>query len=170
MQVNLYTTTFNNEATINQFVTFYKERVPDIIIRIHDLGSTDKTKDKAKELGCIVSDFKSFFTSKEEWRNNCWKHIPTDSVVLANIDEYIDITPDLFFNCSLIQSKGYDITDISNLEIKEENRNIQYDKFCIFDKSLIKEMNFENGVCNPIGFILIGEKKPIMYHLIKPVQ
>lgn len=168
MRVNLYTTTYNNENLLDWFVSFYKQRVPNIIIRMYDLGSTDLTKSKAEELGCIVNNFKDFYQHKDQWRNECWKNIPGDAVVICNINEYVDITPDLFKNCTLIQAKGYDISSLDDLTIQENSRNYDYDKFCIFDKGTIKEMNYTGGTsCNPVGFVQIGEKRPILYHLTK---
>jgi hypothetical protein len=165
MRINLFTITYNREDIIGSFIDFYKQRVPNIIINIYDRNSTDKTVEIAKEKECIVKNFDDFYVKKDDWKNNCWKYIPTDSVVICNINEFIDITLDLFNNCSLIQAEGYDIADLGHLE--DGVRNNLYDKFCIFDPAVIRDMNFEGSQCNPNGYIQIGEKKPKLYHLTK---
>lgn len=167
MRINLFTTTLNNEDTIKSFIDFYKERIPNIIITIWDKGSSDKTIEIVKEENCIIKNYNDFYNDYYIWKNNCWKYIPTDTIVLVEIDEYLDIPYEIFNNCTLIQSKGYDIKNLSDLELTDEKRNILYDKFCIFDAQTIREMNFSKDGCNPIGFVLIGEKKPILYHLLK---
>lgn len=165
MRVSLFTTTYNNENLIKDFVKFYKDKVPTITIFIFDKKSTDKTKEIAEKEGCVVRDFYDFYISKDIWKNNCWKHTPCDCVVLCNINEFIDITLDCFNNCSIIQCEGYDIVDLNNLDRKK--RNSDFDKFCMFDPGVIREINYDKDSCNPVGFVRIGEKKPILYHLTK---
>jgi len=165
MDVNLYTTTFNNEAVIQQFIDFYKQRIPNIRIYIHDMNSTDDTVQILKDNNCTVRNFSDFFTTKNDWKNGCWKILPCDCAIICNINEFIDIEPDVFGNCTLIRTDGYDITDLTNLTQKQ--RNINFDKYCIFDPRVIKNMNFEGGQCSPDGFVRIGEKNPKLYHLTK---
>ncbi len=167
MTVHLFTTTYNNESTIKGFVEFYRGLVPEITIHIHDMSSTDKTIEIANELKCIVRNFGDFYTSKDNWKNDCWKNIPTDCVVICNINDYIELDPLLFNNCSIVQCKGYDVSDLSNLFPTEESRNPNFDKFCIFDPALIKDMNYEGHNCNPMGFVRVGEKKPNLFHLTR---
>lgn len=165
MRINLFVTTYNNENIISQFINFYKLRVPNIIINIFDQDSTDRTKEIAEKEGSLVKQYNNIYINKNDWKNNCWKNVPTDCVIICNINEFIDITLDLFNNCSLIQTKGYDISNLK--EVNERNRNEQYDKYCIFDTAIIKEMNYDGSQCNPVGFIQVGEKKPNLYHLTK---
>jgi len=165
MIINLFTRTHNNESLIKDFVDFYKSRVSNIRINIHDMASTDKTVELAKELGCNVRNYSDFFTTKDNWKNGCWKNIPSDTIVICDIDEFIDLTPVIFQNCSLVTTKGFDIEDLNNLT--EEKRNTDYDKICIFDPHTIKDMHFERVNCNPQGFIRIGEVQPNLYHLTK---
>ena len=165
MIINLFTRTFNNELVIQDFIDFYKSRVENIRINIHDMKSTDKTVKIAKENGCNVRNYLDFFNSKDNWKNGCWKNIPTDTVVICDINEFIDLSPTIFYNCSIIKTKGYDITDLKTLS--EDTRNTNFDKLCIFDPHVIKDMHYEGSGCNPQGFIRIGEKQPNLYHLIK---
>ena len=165
MIANLYTRTFNNESTIESFIDFYRERVPNIIINIFDMDSKDKTVALAKEKKCNVKRSLDFYNEKDIWRNNCWKNIPTDCVIICSINEYIDITPNIFQNCSIVRTKGYDIVNIKELSL--DNRNTNFDKYSIFDPHVIKDMHYEGNGCNPQGFIRVGEINPILYHLTK---
>lgn len=165
MKVNLYTTTYNNGSILKEFIDFYKSRVPDISIYIYDMKSTDDTLEIAKKNNCIIKNFHDFFDSKDNWRNGCWKYLPCDCVVICNINELIDLSPNIFKNCSIVRTKGFDIININILN--EEIRNDVYDKFCIFDPHVIKDMHYEGTGCNPQGFIRIGEFQPNLYHLTK---
>lgn len=167
MRIHLFTTTYNNEGTLKSFIEFYKNKVPNIIIHITDMRSTDKTIEIAKENECIVNNFYDFYKIKDDWKNQCWKNIPSDCIVICNINDYIELEPLLFNNCSIIQCRGYNVTDLNDLSPKEETRNPDFDKFCIFDPSSIKEMNYEGHNCNPLGFARVGEKNPNLFHLTK---
>lgn len=163
MRINLHTITNNNESIIEKFIDFYKQKSSDIIIYIWDINSTDKTIELAKEKGCIVKNYNDYYSEIDSWKNNCWKNIPTELIIICEIDEFIDLNKDLFYNCSLISTIGYDIDSLD--KINEEKRNYNLDKICIFDPTVIKEMHFEGSNCNPQGYIRVGEKKANLYKL-----
>lgn len=165
MRVDLFTTTYNNESVIEKFINFYKERNSEIKIHVWDEDSTDKTVELATQLGCNVRRYKDFFTTKDLWKNECWKHIPSDCIIVCNINEFIDIIPNIFRNCSIVGTKGYDIASLE--ELNTQQRNTNFDKYCIFDPRVIKDMHFEGTSCNPQGFARVGELQPNLYHLTK---
>lgn len=165
MRINLFTVTQNNESIISDFIDFYKQRVPNINIFIWDKDSSDRTIEIAKEKECTVKNFSIFYPSLNDWKNNCWKNTPCDCVVIVEINEFVDITPLLFQNSTIIKTKGYDTDNLKELKEDPLKRNTDYDKVCIFDPQSIKEMNYDGNNCNPLGFVRIGEKTPILYNL-----
>jgi len=165
MIANLYTRTFNNEPTLKEFINFYRSRIPDIRINIWDMDSTDNTVKIAREEKCNVKRYLDFYNTKDLWKNNCWKNMATDCVIIADINEFIDVTPNIFQNCSLVKTKGYDVVSVK--ELTQDNRNPKFDKFCIFDPHVIKDMHYDGPGCNPQGFLRVGEIYPILYHLTK---
>jgi hypothetical protein len=166
MRINLYTTTNNNESTISEWIDFYKSKVPLINIFIWDMYSKDKTVEIAKEKECQIRQFSDFYLKIDDWKNDCWKSKPCDCVVIAMQNEYIELSPLLFKNATIIKSKGYDFTNIKELKEDPSKRNYDYDKICIFDPKAIKQMNFEGFNCNPLGFVRLSEKNPILYHRV----
>lgn len=164
MRIHLFTLTYNNEATIEQFIKFYKDQIPNIVIHITDMGSTDNTLNLVKD--CIITKYNDFYKSTDDWKNQCWKYAPADSIIICAVQDYIVIDPLLFNNCTVIQAKGYFTKDLNELLPTEENRNIHGDKYVIFDKQAIKEINFDGNNINPVGYVQIGEKKPNLFNLV----
>jgi len=162
MRVSIFTKTENNEATLLSWISWYKERIPIATIYIFDKDSKDKTLEIAKEHNCQIKKF--WWQTTDEWKNNCWKNIPTDCVVLAKQNEFLDITPDLFINCSVIQSKAFKIQNLK--ELSKENRLPNLDQYHIFDTGSIKDMNYDGLRCNPVGVFKVGEKQVDLYKLI----
>lgn len=164
MRLHLFTLTLNNSSTIKEFVDFYKKRVPNIVIHITDMGSTDNTLDLIKE-DCLISKFNDRYKNIDDWKNNCWKNIPMDAFIICNTDEFLDLDPLLFNNCTIVKSKGYNSSSTEELNATDENRNPLYDKYCIFDAGAIKELNFDGPQCNPQGLIKLGEKEVNLFHI-----
>lgn len=169
MIVSIFTRTKNNEATLQSWISWYKQHCPIAGIYIYDEDSTDKTLEIAEENKCIIRQYKHRFIDIDDWKNNCWKHVPTDCVVLAEQDEYIDIHFNLFKNCSVVQAKGFNIEDLKHgfdgLD-EFQKRNSDLDKYCIFDAGSIRDMNFEKDSCNPVGVFKVGETQANLYRLI----
>lgn len=167
MRINLFTAVKNNESELKNFVEWYKSKVPNINIFVYDCNSTDNSMKKAKELGTITYFMYDQYESKEDWKNECWKHKPCDCVIIVDIDEYLELTPNLFKNSTIIHTKAYRTDTLQNPVQSPENRLYERDKYCIFDPLTIKEMNFEKDNCSPNGFIRVGEIEPIMWILTK---
>lgn len=161
MRIHLFTTTLNNEEVIEGFISYYKSRVPGIVIHIYDMGSTDNTKNLLLD---VIID-KNIYTNLDDFKNRSWKGHPADCIIICDIHDYIELDPLMVNNCSVIKTKGYDIDSINDMQPLDENRNPVYDKYCIFDTALIKEINFEGNQINPLGFFKIGEKQPNLFRL-----
>jgi len=163
MNISVFTTTCNDEAILPFFIEFYKKRIPDVRFYIWDINSTDQTKDIAIKNNCNIKNFNDLYLTKDQWKNECWKNTGCDCVILCDVNEFIDVDFKIFVNCSIVCTKGYDIDSIQNLNLEKRNHN--KDKFCIFDPHVIKEMNYEGDNFYPKGFIRLGTKYPILYHL-----
>jgi len=163
MRLAIFSTTKNNEDTIEFWIQWYKERVPIATFYIYDQDSTDNTVKIAEEKGCVIRQYKYRFKDIEDWKNNCWKNIPTDAILLTGQNELVEVNPMIFQNCTIIQAKGYNIKSFK--EINKEERNADLDNYCIFDAGSIISTNFESDRCNPQGFIRVGEKQVDLYRI-----
>jgi hypothetical protein len=160
MRIDLHTYC-DSTIDLELFINWYLDKVPSITITIHDKDSLSEKIEIYKSKGCIIKSF--YYVSVDDWKNNCWKNKPSDCIVLVEPDEYLNITYNVFNNCSMIISKGYEISDI--LDLNSAVRNPDYDKCVMFDPRCILNTNFEREYCNPSGMISFGEIKPELYKL-----
>lgn len=176
--VTIYTIAYNEEVILPYFIKWYRDRFPGCKIVVYDNESTDKTVNIALEHDCEVE---TYSTNNElsdsaylSIKNNCWKTSNTDWVLVCDVDEMLDITEEELqvqnnLGFSIISSKGYNMYNLSTEE-KIENmtygvRAKQYDKIYLFNKSKIKEINYEPGChyANPKGKI---SKSKLKYNLL----
>jgi predicted O-methyltransferase YrrM len=88
------------------------------------------------------------------------------------MDEFLDINQEELEkeDCSIILSKGYNMVNLEDdlvfENIKYGIRAKQYDKYYLFNKSKIKEINYEAGChsANPIGEIKFSKNIYNLYH------
>jgi hypothetical protein len=173
--ITVYTVAFNEELQLQFFIDFYRSRFKDCHIVIYDNMSTDDTVKIGKENNCeIISyDTNNQINDKKylEIKNNCWKSSQTDWVLVADVDELLDITPTYLLNeyASIISSEGYNMINMDNCplsEIKWGARHYNSDKSYLFNKREIKEINYEAGChkANPTGNVSYSERTYRAYH------
>jgi glycosyltransferase involved in cell wall biosynthesis len=160
-----------NEIKILEFAyQFYKIRFPNAKFILHDNGSTDGSKELAVKLGYEIRPFETNNQMDEatqrDLRNNCWKNDNTDWVLVADMDELIDIDEEELLqqqslNKSIIKTWGYQMINLNNefnLEgtIYGFRENEVYDKSLIFNKNHISDMNWSVGshLCSPVGSLV----------------
>ena len=100
-------------------------------------------------------------------KNNCWKHIQKGWIIVADMDEFLDINLKDLMNetkngSTILNIKGYQMigesktTDLSDIEINKINKCVEYDlenkKLC-FLRDSIEEINYTGGAhfCHPKG-------------------
>lgn len=160
-------------------ITHYRDRFPDCNIVLCDNQSTDKTRDIAQKFGCSIIDFDTNNKIDDykylELKNSCWKSAPTDWVLMCDTDELLDINEsDLKKEenngTTIIRSEGYNMVNMhDNLElgsIKYGVRAEQYDKFVLFKKTDIRQINYSLGChnANPVGNVTYSSKAYKLYH------
>lgn len=177
--ITIYTITYNEELLIKFMIDHYRERFPNCRIVVYDNISTDNTVKIALANGCKVIPFDTDNHYSDlrliDIKNNCWKNALTDWVLICDVDELLDINKaDLELEekvgVSIIVSEGYDMVDMGDnssiADMKYGARSDGYDKFCLFNKKFIREINYEVGCheCNPEGIIAYSSKAYKLYH------
>lgn len=177
--ITIYTVAYNEENQLPFLIEFYRLRFPNCEIIVYDNMSTDNTVNIAKTNNCkIISyDTNNQISDRKylEIKNNCWKTSTTDWVLVCDVDELLDINSnDLIYEnakgSSIIKSEGYNMVNMEGdtdlYSIKYGARHIESDKSYLFNKSYIKEINYQPGchVCNPVGKICYSEKSYKAYH------
>lgn len=176
MDLTIYTISFNEQIMLPFFIKWYRDRFPNCKVIIYDNYSTDDTVKIALENNCevIMYDTNNQLSDSKylEIKNSCWKTASTDWVLVCDVDELLDINQEQLSqeNCTIILSRGYNMVNFENnldLEsIKYGIRAKQYDKYYLFNKLNIKEINYEAGChsANPKGKLIFSNNIYNLYH------
>ncbi len=160
MKIKVFIITFNEADIIAFTVKHYQQFCSEI--HIYDNYSTDKTREIAVGLGCIVHTFGTEGVLDDraylEVKNNCWKdHRDSDYIIVCDADEVLDykardnrryfITPD---KPTIIQGVGYDIySETLPINSWDEKRigyeNSMYNKAIMFRPDEVESINYGYG-------------------------
>lgn len=179
MKFEIYSQARNESYLLPFFVKHYQNKLgkDNVSFIIYDNASTDDTTNIAKDLGCKVvkigGDGKLRDDELLNFKNNVWKDSKADFVIIADIDEFIDI-PSNIDEYDLIMSEAWDMVGDGSktpLTIEHGVRNIVYDKTNIFSPKTVKEINYTIGAhtCNPTPVksktLKTHPTKSKMYHM-----
>ena len=170
-----------NEALILEFAfNFYKSRFPNAKFILHDNQSTDGSLELAKRLGYEIHQFSTNNQMDDSYllnlRESCWKNDETDWVLVADMDELININQnDLILEeqlgSSVILTYGFQMVNLSqNIDLDATNYGFRddalYDKSLIFNKKSISNMNWSVGShsCNPSGTVQFSVNRYNLLH------
>jgi len=174
--IEIFAIIYNEEIILQKFINHYRERFPNCEITIYDNMSTDNSRQIAIENSCKIINYNSNNEIRDdlylEIKNNCWKKANTSWVLIADADEFLDINQEQLKkeDCSIILSKGYNMINLEDDlifdNIKFGIRAKQYDKYYLFNKSKIKEINYEAGChsANPKGEIKFSKNVYNLFH------
>ena len=174
--ITIYTIAYNEEVILPFMIKWYRDRFPECKIIVYDNFSSDKTEEIALSLDCEVIKYDSGDQVRDdlylEIKNNCWKQAKTDWVLICDSDEFFDINQEQLQeeHCSIILSKGYNMVNLEDDlifdNIKFGIRAKQYDKYYLFNKSKVKEINYEAGChsANPKGEIKFSKNTYNLLH------
>lgn len=181
MNLNIYIIAYNEEVMIEKFINHYKQRFPKCNITVYDNYSTDKTVEIASSMGCQIIMHNTNGEIRDdlylEIKNNCWKHSNSDWVLICDVDELVFIDEDDLIKedaegVSIIKFEGWNMItmssdpDIIDLNLEWGSRAKQYDKYYMFNKSKIQEINYTPGChyANPKGEVKFSDKSYLMCH------
>lgn len=171
--ITIYTIAYNEEVMLPYFIKWYRERFPDCKIVIYDNYSTDNTEKIALENNCEIIKFDTGNEFRDDIhmqiKNNCWKDAKTDWVITCDTDELLnidanDLKKEQSQGTTIIKTLGWNMVNLNNEIIFEEIKHgfihIHQSKKILFNKSKVKEMNYDAGAHNirPKGVILYSEK------------
>ena len=177
--ITIYTISFNEEVFIQFMIDHYRSRFPNCHIVVYDNESTDNTVAIAKANNCEIISYSTNNQIQDskylEIKNNCWKNALTDWVLVCDMDELLNINENDLKNeeaqgTTIIKSKAYNMVNMEDnydlANIKYGARCEPYDKFYLFNKRLIKQINYEPGchVSAPVGTIKHSLTDYLLYH------
>lgn len=177
--LEIFTTTYNMESSIKEFIDFYRNRVPNCNIMIYDNMSVDNTVNICREnnVNTVSFDTQGKMDEKTliEIRNNCWKNSQAEFIIVCDSDEFVTITEKELLEATwnISKCKGIELFEENWMPIEEYTEGLfseGYSKKVLFKKNAIQEMNFAPGShsCSPIpkqGIQLIwNENPPFLLH------
>lgn len=151
-------TTWNDEKIIEDFLTWYRQRVPECHFIVWDNESDDRTVEICKSYGAEIHPFATNGEMDEHTliniRNNGWKHANSEYVCVVDSDEWVDIhEEDLLDNletmewnvckCLGFEMFGKEGDTMDDLVYGVQNGG--YSKPILFYKDHIKDIGLQAG-------------------------
>jgi hypothetical protein len=171
--ITIYTIAYNEEIVLPFMIKWYRDRFPNCKIVVYDNYSTDNTEKIALENNCEVIKFDTNNEFRDDIhmqiKNTCWKDAKTDWVITCDTDELLNIDSNELKNeqdkgTTIIKTLGWNMVNLNNKIVFEKIEHgfihIHQSKKILFNKSKVKEMNYDVGAHNikPKGVILYSEK------------
>jgi len=170
---------YNEESKIQFLIDFYKTRFSNCKFIFYENYSTDNTREILENNNCEIILYNSNNQindmSLKNLKNSCWKNAKTNWILVCDADEMLDITEKDLVNeeesgTTIIRSEAWNMVnmeDNSNLDnIKYGFRDENYDKYYLFNKKYIKEINYNVGAhsATPNGKLKLSNKIYKLYH------
>lgn len=167
--ITIYTIAYNEEVMMPFFIRHYRKMFPGCRIVVYNNYSTDATFDicamtpkcetRMYDTGGKLSD-KTYLDIK----NNCWRGAVTDWVLIADVDEHLQINQESLEKestngVSIIRAHGFNMVNLNDdLNIEGITHGVvapSYDKFYLFNKAKIRDINYGAGAhrASPVGQI-----------------
>lgn len=166
IQVNVFLLCYNEKEIIGHTIKHYRAMFPGCKITILDNMSNDGSDNIAKSMGCSVIQFDTggnFDDYKnKELRNECWKNIRNEWIIVCDMDEWLCITKDELIKedlrgTTILTVKGYEIIGDSNTEDLKDI-NLHELKMGIVSESENKPICFKAGPIRLMEFEIGGHR------------
>jgi glycosyltransferase involved in cell wall biosynthesis len=184
MKIAIFLLCYNEELIIEKTVKHYRDRFPSSSIIIVDNCSTDNSVRIAIRNKWDVIPFTSGNQQNEavllNIRNNVWKIANTGWIIMADMDEWLEITEKELEEedqkgTTIIKTKGYNIigdsktTKLDDINLFELNKGV-------YDVTMSKNVLFKipdvdicyswgAHQCNPKGTVKYSDKEYILKHM-----
>jgi glycosyltransferase involved in cell wall biosynthesis len=161
--ITIYLLCYNEEVLLPHAIKHYRQRFPNAKFIIINNESTDRSVEIALEAGCEIYPWAtgniSNIIKHTELKNNIWKTAETDWVIIADMDEWLELTEAQLDaedknGVTILRVKGIQIVgdsqsvlldDVDLHSLKNGFYDANFDKSVCFKRSEITEMNFTRG-------------------------
>jgi len=169
--VHIFLLCHNEEVLIPHTIAYYRRCFSNCNITVYDNESTDRSVEIAQNLGCHVISFSTDNIQNEfvqqKIKDQCWKHIQDDWVLVPDMDEWIcvtdtDLEHEKAQGICILRTRGYDMvaesqkSDLSDLDLHTCNVGVPDSHLnkpiCFYRFPYLRDMNFTYGAhkCFPI--------------------
>jgi glycosyltransferase involved in cell wall biosynthesis len=161
--INVFLLCYNEKIILPHTIHHYRTLLPGCKITILDNISNDGSQIIARQLGCTVRTFNTGNNfddyANQIQRNQCWKNIQNQWVIVCDMDEWLCITKDELIQedlqgTTILSVKGYDmigdskredLNDVNLHRLLFGNVSESENKPICFKAGPIREMMFEIG-------------------------
>lgn len=179
MNITVHTLAYNEDLLMQFMIDHWRSRFPNCHIVIYDNNSTDNTVPIAKQNDCEVREYNPNNNLDDglhaQIKSNCWKNAQTDWVVVCDLDEMLDITPEELeyeesLGTTIFKAEAWTIVNkVDNYDFESMTHGIRdggYDKNVLFNKKHISEMNYSVGChsANPVGTVKFSSRPYTLHH------
>lgn len=163
IKVNVFLLCYNEKPIIASTIKHYNTLLPGCKITILDNMSNDGCDIIARQMFCNVRKFNTASQfddyKNRQLRNECWKNLQNEWVIVCDMDEWLCITKDELIQediqgTTILSVKGYDIIgdskteDLSDINLHNLTNGIvseSENKPICFKAGPIREMFYEIG-------------------------
>ena len=96
LDVRIFLLCYNEAVLLPHTIAWYRARLPGARIVVYDNESTDDSAALAASLGCEVRTYRTGgrmdLTTLRTLRNSCWFEVEAGWVIMADMDEWVDVT------------------------------------------------------------------------------
>jgi glycosyltransferase involved in cell wall biosynthesis len=175
--VTIYLIAYNEEVLLPYTIAYYRRRIPDCKIVLYDNSSTDRTREIAYKHDCAIVRFSAHDRLGEQVyvsiKNHCWKHADTDWVIVADVDEWLDLDPEYLrsTDATIIRTWYVDMVNLKGgMDIEGMDHGVPHrdeeGKWLCFNRRKIVEINYGNGAdtAAPEGEVILSDKEFLVRH------
>jgi hypothetical protein len=190
MDITIYLFCYNEQVLLPHALQHYKTRFPRArIVILLDTATTDESEAIARTAGCEVSpwtvkngmDSGTDIKVMTRMKNNVWKEATTDWILIADMDEWLEITEEqlakedaagnTMLHCRGVQivaeSQSLTLDDLDLHGLRTGYYDIGFNKHICFKRSEITEINFTDGAHKSAekGRVQYGKQVYILKHM-----
>jgi len=127
-KVNIFLLCNNEEAIIRGTIEHYRKYLTDPVITILNNESTDRSREIAEEMGCIVIEIETQGIMNEfvqtNLKNECWKNVTTGWCIVGDMDEWLVVTQQQLLE---EENRGTTILYVHGYNMMAESKYIMLD-------------------------------------------
>jgi len=149
MDITIYLLCYNEEVLLPHALDHYSKRFPKAKFIIINNMSTDSSVEIATARGCEIVPWETKnqanIVMNTDLKNNVWKTATTDWIIIADMDEWIELTEEQLMK---EDAAGFTILHFRGVQMVADSKSLILDDVNLHDiKTGYYDINFNKHVC-----------------------